>query len=153
MFLETDSNGIPTASNPRQQPSPGSLSPGREWLRLLVLAPADQTFPAVLLLVIALGFGGWYTWRATTVPGVIELDHTEPTTSKLVVNINTAAAAELMLLPEIGKTTSVKIVEERLANGPFRNSKEFGARIKGIGPKTLPKVTPFLEGWTEDTQE
>ena len=25
--------------------------------------------------------------------------------------------------------------------------------IRGIGPKTLPKVTPYLEGWTEETQQ
>lgn len=135
---------------PRQQATASQRGGTREWPRLLALRPEDQRFPAVVLLVVALSFGGWYVWRATTAPGLVELDRTPPTTSKLLVNINTAEAAELMLLPEIGKTTSVKIVEERLANGPFRNATEFGLRIKGIGAKTLPKITPFLEGWTEE---
>jgi DNA uptake protein ComE-like DNA-binding protein len=128
---------------------PASKMAAWEWLRLLVLKPADQKVTAAFLIFVALCFGGWYVWRATSAPGLIELDRTEPTTSKLVVNINTAEPAELMLLPEIGKTTSVKIVEER-KKGLFRNAKEFGARIKGIGPKTLPKVTPYLEGWTDE---
>lgn len=120
------------------------------WSNLLVLKPTDQAFAGVVLLLAAIGFGGWYIWQATSSPGLIELDRTEPAVSKLVVNVNTADAAELMLLPEIGKTMAVRIIEERLANGLFRNAAEFGLRIKGIGKKTLPKLTPFLDGWTEE---
>lgn len=135
---------------PRQQSAAPQLLRSREWPALLALRPGDQPIAAAVLLGAALAFGGWYLWRATTSPGLIELERTEPVSSKLVVNVNTAEAAELMLLPEIGKIMAAKIVEERLANGPFRHPKEFGLRIKGIGPKTLPKVTPFLEGWTAE---
>lgn len=117
---------------------------------MLALQSDDQPFAAAVLLIVALMIGGWYLWQATTTPGLIELERTEPSTSKLVVNVNTADEAELMLLPEIGKTTAAKIVEERVANGPFRDAAEFGKRIRGIGPKTLPKVAPYLEGWTAE---
>lgn len=141
------------ASLPRQQAATAASAARLGWIELLVLRPRNQPIAAVILLCFTLGLGGWYLWRATTVPGLVELDRSEPTTSKLVVNINTAEAAELMLLPEIGKTTSYKIIEERETNGDFRNPLEFGARIKGIGPKTLPKVTPFLEGWTDEPKK
>ncbi len=140
-------------TSPRQHDAVPPTGTSREWPRLLALRSADQPLAAAVLLVIALAFGGWYLWQATTTPGLVELDRTEPSASKLVVNVNTAEAAELMLLPEIGKTTAAKIVEERLANGPFRDATEFGERIRGIGPKTLPKVTPYLEGWTEEPQQ
>ena len=153
MSDETKNDNQTAANSPRKQIAASHAGMSRAWPRLLALQPADQPLAVVVLLMMALGFGGWYLWQATTSPGLVELDRTEPSTSKLVVNVNTAEAAELMLLPEIGKTTAARIVEERLANGPFRHAAEFGLRIKGIGPKTLPKVTPYLEGWTEEPQK
>jgi DNA uptake protein ComE-like DNA-binding protein len=153
MPIETNNDNQTAATRPRQHPAAPLAGTSRDWPRLLALKPADQPWAASALLLVSLAFGGWYLWRATTTPGLVELEHSEPTVSKLVVNVNTAEAAELMLLPEVGKTTAAKIVEERLANGPFRSATEFGLRIKGIGPKTLPKVTPFLEGWTEEPRQ
>jgi len=145
----TNDANIPE-KRPRQHaavPLPGK---SWEWPRLLTLRPADQSIAAMVLLLTTLGFGGWYIWRATTSPGLIDIDRTEPVVSKLVVNVNTADAAELMLLPSIGKVLASHIVEERLANGLFRNPAQFDNRIDGIGPLTLSKVVPFLEGWTEE---
>jgi competence protein ComEA len=140
-----------TAQVARQHATPASPTTTRDWTHLLVLRPDNQPFAAVALLCCALAFGGWYVWRTTTSPGLVDLDRTEPANSKLVVNVNTAEAAELMLLPEVGPKIANLIVKEREANGAFPNAKSFGLRIKGIGPKTLPKIVPFLEGWTDET--
>jgi hypothetical protein len=147
--MATDDNPPPEREQ-RQQAWPAVSAKTREWSDLLILRRDNQAVVALCLFLIALGFGGWYLWRSTTVPGLIELDRSEPANSKLVVNVNTADAAELMLLPEVGIKMAHLIVEDRLANGPFRDAEEFGLRIKGIGARTLPKMTPYLEGWTNE---
>src|SRR5262249_37242161 len=58
------------------------------------------------------------------------------------IDINTADATQLMRLPGIGPVLSRRIVAER-ANKPFQTVGEL-RRVKGIGPKTLEKITPFV---------
>lgn len=55
------------------------------------------------------------------------------------LNLNTASAAELELLPGIGPALAARIVEDRAANGPFRSVDDLD-RVKGIGPKTLGRI-------------
>ncbi len=66
----------------------------------------------------------------------------EPGIQKLI-NVNTATAAELELLPGVGPVMAGRIIEDRQANGPFRSAADLD-RVKGIGPKTLEKLTPLV---------
>lgn len=59
------------------------------------------------------------------------------------INLNTASASELERLPGIGPVTARKIVEYRQAHGGFSSIDELMA-VKGIGPKKLAEVRPFL---------
>jgi len=59
------------------------------------------------------------------------------------VNINTADASQLALLPGIGPKTAESIVSYRTSNGAF-NSVDDLVRVKGIGAKTLEKLRPYL---------
>jgi competence ComEA-like helix-hairpin-helix protein len=61
----------------------------------------------------------------------------------LAVNINSADAAELDALPEIGPATAEAILRRRRAKGPFRSVNEL-QEVPGIGPATLRKVEPFV---------
>ena len=53
-----------------------------------------------------------------------------------VVNINTAASAELETLPGVGPALAGRIIAWRDQNGPFRSVDELLA-VSGIGEKTL----------------
>ncbi len=66
----------------------------------------------------------------------------EPGIQKLI-NVNTASAAELELLPRIGPVMAQRIIEDRLANGPYESDSDLD-RVSGIGPKTLEKLSPLI---------
>ncbi len=55
-----------------------------------------------------------------------------------VININTASPEELTLLPGIGKSKAVAIVNYRQSH-PFKSVAEL-TEVKGIGPKMLEKI-------------
>ncbi len=59
------------------------------------------------------------------------------------ININTATAAELELLPGIGPALAARIVEHRATHGPFASVDRLDD-VKGIGPSKLAKVRPLV---------
>lgn len=61
---------------------------------------------------------------------------------RLRIDPNAAPRAELMLLPDIGPSLADAIIESR-AREPFRSPADLD-RVRGIGPKTLAGVTPWL---------
>jgi len=66
----------------------------------------------------------------------------EPQAGKKI-NINTAKAMELELLPGIGPGYAKRIVEYREANGSF-NAIEDITNVKGIGPATFEKLKDYI---------
>jgi len=67
----------------------------------------------------------------------------ETPTNNGVVNINTADAGQLQLLPQVGPSLSGRIIDYREANGPFRTIDEIVA-VKGIGDSSLERLEPYL---------
>ena len=61
------------------------------------------------------------------------------------IDPNAAGRAEWDRLPGIGPVTAIAIVEHRAAHGPFRAPDDL-LEVRGIGPRTLEKLRPFL-GW------
>jgi competence protein ComEA len=59
------------------------------------------------------------------------------------VNINTASAEQLQLLPRVGPALAKRILEFREANGDFRSPEELVA-VKGIGEKSMLSLKPYL---------
>lgn len=59
------------------------------------------------------------------------------------VNLNTAGAEELQLVPGIGPATADKIIEARKNYGRFKSVNDLQA-IRGIGPKKLEKMRKYL---------
>lgn len=58
------------------------------------------------------------------------------------VNINTATAAELDLLPGIGPALAGRILDYRASHGPFSTLDDLDG-VSGIGPKTIAKLVPY----------
>ena len=59
------------------------------------------------------------------------------------IDVNSATWVEWGQLDGIGDTMARRIVADREENGPFRSIDEL-RRVKGIGPKTLERLRPWL---------
>jgi competence ComEA-like helix-hairpin-helix protein len=60
-----------------------------------------------------------------------------------VVNINTADASQLSLLPRVGKTVAERIIAYRTEHGPFKKAADL-MQVKGMGAKTFELVSPYV---------
>ena len=60
-----------------------------------------------------------------------------------VVNINTADAAQLALLPRIGEKTAQRIIDYRTEHGPFAKTSDL-MQVKGIGDKSFQNLSSYL---------
>ena len=66
-----------------------------------------------------------------------------PSTPQGVVNVNSATAEQLQLLPRIGPALAQRIVDFRDSNGPFHSTDELIA-VRGIGERSLAQLAPFV---------
>lgn len=60
-----------------------------------------------------------------------------------VVNINTADASQLALLPRVGEKAAARIIEYRTQHGPFKKTSDL-MQVKGIGAKTFERLAPYI---------
>ena len=60
-----------------------------------------------------------------------------------VVNINTANAEELSLLPRVGAKVAQRIVDYRNEHGKFAKTSDL-MQVKGIGDKTFQNLSSYL---------
>ena len=56
-----------------------------------------------------------------------------------VVNVNTATAEQLALLPGVGPAVAGRIIEHRQKNGDFKKAEDL-LLVKGIGEKSFEKM-------------
>ena len=56
------------------------------------------------------------------------------------VNVNTASATDLATVPGI----NAKIAADVIKNRPYKNSADLVKKVKGIGPKNVKKMLPYL---------
>ncbi len=59
------------------------------------------------------------------------------------IDVNTANADDLSLLPGIGPGLAQRIIDRRESVGPFTASEQVD-QVKGIGPKTMAKIRPYM---------
>lgn len=66
------------------------------------------------------------------------------------VNINSADAAQLALLPRVGPSVAQRIVDYRKKNGPFKSTDDL-MLVQGIGEKTYQLLKPYVATSGETT--
>ncbi|MCH8922955.1 MAG: helix-hairpin-helix domain-containing protein [Planctomycetes bacterium] len=94
---------------------------------------------------------GGYWWANGGFEGrLIEIERAKPQAADFIVDVNRADWPELAQLPGIGETLAKRIVEVRTSGGPFRDHEEVQLRVRGIGPKTLQKIKPYLAPIADD---
>jgi len=75
--------------------------------------------------------------------GAEKSDANSTTEAGGMVNLNSANQTQLETLPGVGPKTAQAILEYRRDNGPFASVDDI-INVKGIGPKKLEKMRPFL---------
>ena len=122
---------------PPQPPPPRNATP--PWL----LKRADQAVVGGLALAALALMAAWW-WRQGGWQGrLIDIDRQPKLEARFVVDINRAGWPELAQLPGIGQTLAQRIVASREERGPFVDHDDL-RRVRGIGPKTLEKMRPYL---------
>lgn len=117
----------------------GSIDPARDWTR----GPAKHL--AALLLVVAAVIGAGLSLvdgRAAVGRWSVESAAKVADRGGGALDINTATAAELELLPRIGPKLAAAIVADREARGAFKSVDDLD-RVPGIGARTVER----LRGW------
>ncbi len=96
---------------------------------------ATLTFAFIVLLLLIGGLAVWYfTWEPPAPMGGM----------KVAVNVNTAEADVIELLPGVGPGLAQKIVAARQSGGPFADLADLANRVEGIGPKKAAVLRPHL---------
>lgn len=132
------SSTLPAQPGRSADQPPPDVSSGRGWL-----SSSDQKFVAVCVAILLLLTG--YHWAKLGAWGSvpIERDRLPERRYDFRIDINSASWVEWTQIEGIGEATASRIVADRDAKGPFRNIDDL-RRVKGIGPKTLEKMRPFL---------
>ena len=118
-------------------------SPPVSMARLFQLNRSDQYFIGVTA-ILALGLMSVY-WAQLSGWGMqpIEIEQIQPRQYDYRIDINSAEWIEWVQMQGIGETLATRIIEDREQNGPFESIDDL-RRVKGIGPKTIEKLRPWI---------
>jgi competence protein ComEA len=123
-------------SGPSQQPDPPA------WPRL-ILRRADQAVLAAVVAVSLLAMAGYWSWQRQLHGRLIDIETAQPIAIDFKIDVNEADWPELALMPNIGELLAKRIVDDRESRGRYRDLADL-RRVRGIGPKTLEGMKPFL---------
>ena len=109
----------------------------------LLLRRMDQAAVASLVTLALVGMVAYWFVKGGHRGELIQIDRAEPLTARYLVDINKADWPELAELPELGEILARRIIESRGEAGPFGDHEDL-LRVRGIGPRTLEKMKPYL---------
>ena len=113
--------------------------------RFALLRRADQACVAALVLASVGTIGFYWLWHGGQRGRLIEIDRATPLADiTFQVDVNRAEWPELALLPGVGESLARRIVDARERNGLFASHEDL-RRVKGIGPRTLDRLRPYLQ--------
>jgi len=130
------------------------LSPIRRIASVIALCALVATLTATWLTSSPASAGPSQAAKPAPAPAVVASapheDEERPARSKGKqalrgkLNLNTASADQLQLLPGIGPSKADRIVAWRQKNGGFKRVADL-RKVKGFGYKTLKKLEPYLD--------
>ncbi len=94
---------------------------------------------AIVLVMLAVRWGQLSGWGRDE----IEIERMSPLPMSMHLDPNEANWVELAQLDGIGEALAMRIVEDRETNGRYQTLDDLD-RVKGIGPKTLERLRPYL---------
>jgi competence protein ComEA len=119
------------------------IEPDRPPWPRLILRRADQAVLAVLVAVSLIAMAGYWSWQRQLHGRLIDIETAEPVAIDFKIDVNEANWPELALMPNIGEQLAKRIVNDRESRGRYRDLADL-RRVRGIGPKTLEGMKPFL---------
>ena len=125
---------------PDNQPSKQPAGPAK-WRP--ILRRMDQAIVATLVTLALVAMGVYWVVQGGPRGELIEIDRAAPLTARYQIDINRAAWPEFAELPDVGETLARRIVESRESVGEFHDHSDL-RRVRGIGPRTLEKLKPYL---------
>lgn len=108
-----------------------------------LLRRTDQLVLAAAAAMALAAMIGYWAIRGGFSGGLIELERADSIPTQFWVDLNQADWAELAQIPGVGESLARRIVESRDSAGPFVDHEDL-QRIRGIGPRTLETMRPFL---------
>jgi competence protein ComEA len=122
-------------SPPESKPEPSAKSP--------LLRRTDQAAVAALVLVALVSVAAYWLVHGGAGGKLIEIDRAPRGSARFQIDVNQADWPEFSQLPGIGEALARRIVESRAADGRYADVDEL-LRVRGIGPKTLERIKPYL---------
>ena len=118
-------------------------SPHVSIARSFQLNRSDQVFIGITA-ILALGLMT-IEWVQLSGWGMqpVEIEQIQPREYDYRIDINSAEWIEWVQMQGIGETLANRIIENREQNGPFESIDDL-QRVKGIGPKTVEKLRPWI---------
>ena len=113
------------------------------WWGRPLLRRVDQVCVATILAGSLLAITGMWFYQGGNRSRLVDIEHAQPRPIEFKLDVNEADWPEWMLLPGIGEMLARRIVESRREHGLFVDHEDL-LRVKGIGPKTLQAMRPFL---------
>ena len=104
---------------------------------------ADQAAIAGVALAALVSMAVYWVAQGGGRGRLIEIDRQPRRQVEFLVDVNRADWPELAQLPEIGESLAKRIVETRRHRGPYLDHDDL-RRVRGIGPKTLERIRPYL---------
>lgn len=135
-------------NRPRFNPPANTGSPGPSNRIAFWWRTADQLLLGFLLIALLLLLIA-FRWKLSGIGrGEIEIVSQQPREYFYTIDINQASWVEWAQLDGIGEKLARRIVKDREDNGPFI-SIDSVRRVRGLGPKLIEKIRPFLKAVQE----